>query len=141
MSVIRPAFTAERAQSARPQPTDLTYQAASARDRAADWLLYAQKPDGHWVGELEGDTILESEYVLLMAFLGRELDSDCLKASASIASQVLANGGWCIHPGGKPDISASVKAYFALKLTGTSPDEPFMQASKKVILGLGGANS
>ncbi len=141
MSVIRPAFTAERAQSARPHPTDLTFQAASARDRASDWLLYAQKPDGHWVGELEGDTILESEYVLLMAFLGRELDSDCLKASASIASQVLANGGWCIHPGGKPDISASVKAYFALKLTGTSPDEPFMQASKKVILGLGGAHS
>ena len=27
-----------------------------------------QHADGHWVGELEGDTILESEYILLLAW-------------------------------------------------------------------------
>src|SRR3990172_9231109 len=44
----------------------------SAVERTRDWLLAAQHADGHWVGELEGDTILESEYILLLAFLGRE---------------------------------------------------------------------
>ena len=40
--------------------------------RARRCLLSLQNPDGHWRGELQGDTILESEYILLMAFLGRE---------------------------------------------------------------------
>ena len=44
----------------------------SALERTRRCLLSRQAVDGHWVGELEGDTILESEYILLMAFLGRE---------------------------------------------------------------------
>ena len=49
-------------------------------DATSWWLLDRQRPDGHWVGELEGDTILESEYVLLMTYLGREDDPVCVKA-------------------------------------------------------------
>jgi hypothetical protein len=48
-----------------------------AIERARRCLLDMQQPDGHWVGELQGDTILESEYVLLMAFLGREDEEVC----------------------------------------------------------------
>ena len=44
------------------------------------WLVAAQHEDGYWVGELEGDTILESEYVLLLAFIGRADDPVCVKA-------------------------------------------------------------
>ena len=120
VSVIRPAFAAERVAPFPAETENLIAKACKSRDRAADWLLYAQKPDGHWVAELEGDTILESEYILLMAFFGRENEADCLRAAKSMTTQVLPGGGWAIHPGGKPDISASVKAYFALKLTGTS---------------------
>src|SRR5262249_27003565 len=61
---------------------------AEALDRALDatrrWLLAAQHPDGYWVGELEGDTILESEYILLMAYLGREHEAVCVKAGRYI---------------------------------------------------------
>ena len=49
----------------------------SALERTSDWLLARQNDEGYWVGELEGDTILESEYILLMAFLGRESDPVC----------------------------------------------------------------
>src|SRR5437762_2500143 len=48
--------------------------------RARQRLLSLQHPDGHWCGELQGDTILESEYILLMAFLGREQDEKVRKA-------------------------------------------------------------
>src|ERR1044071_3233870 len=41
-----------------------------ATERAQEWLLGIQKDDGHWSGELEGDSILETEYVLLLQFLG-----------------------------------------------------------------------
>src|SRR3954451_5803495 len=46
-------------------------------DSASRWLVAGQHKDGYWVGELEGDTILESEYVLLLAFIGRGSDVVC----------------------------------------------------------------
>ena len=47
---------------------------AAALGETRDWLLDRQHDDGYWVGELEGDTILESEYILLMTFLGRQAE-------------------------------------------------------------------
>lgn len=109
------------------------------RERTRDWLLARQSEEGFWVGELEGDTILESEYILLMAFLGRERDPVCLGCARYIEDQQSTDGGWAIYPGGPTDVSASVKAYFALKLVGISPDEPSMQRARAAILAAGGA--
>ncbi len=103
------------------------------------YLLDLQKPDGHWCGELEGDTILESEYVLLMAFLGREGEDDCRRACRSIEDQALPTGGWSIYPGGPADISATVKAYFSLKLVGRNVNDPLMQRAREAVHSLGGA--
>jgi squalene-hopene/tetraprenyl-beta-curcumene cyclase len=107
----------------------------------ARWLLDRQEDDGHWVGELEGDTILESEYVLLMAFLGREGEPVCVKACRYLRDLQLPGGGWAIYPGGPPDLSASVKAYFALKLVGVPPDEPDMARAREAVLAMGGAQN
>jgi squalene-hopene/tetraprenyl-beta-curcumene cyclase len=98
-----------------------------------------QQADGHWVGELQGDTILESEYVLLMAFLGREDEEVCRKAANYIRRQQMREGGWSNYPEGPADLSVSVKAYFALKLTGHDPNAPYMRRAREVILSLGGA--
>ncbi len=107
--------------------------------RARDHLLDLQHADGFWVGELEGDTILESEYILLLAYLGREQTDVAKKAAAYILKQQLPGGGWAIYPGGPIEISASVKAYFALKLTGHSADSDDLQRAKRAILAAGGA--
>ena len=96
--------------------------------------------EGYWVGELEGDTILESEYILLMAFLGRESDPVCLRCARYIQDHQKSDGGWAIYPGGPTEISASVKAYFALKLVGISPDDPAMVRARQAILDAGGAH-
>ena len=77
-----------------------------AIERACGCLLDKQQADGHWVGELQGDTILESEYVLLLAFLGREDGEVCRKAANYILQQQMPDGGWSNYPGGPP-ISAS----------------------------------
>jgi squalene-hopene/tetraprenyl-beta-curcumene cyclase len=111
----------------------------AAVDRARACLLARQVPDGHWVGELQGDTILESEWILLMAFLGREQDERILKAARYILHQQRAEGGWAIYPGGPADLSASVKAYFALKLAGHDPEAPALRRAREIIRGLGGA--
>jgi squalene-hopene/tetraprenyl-beta-curcumene cyclase len=118
--------------------------------RTRDWLLAQQHPDGFWCGELEGDTILESEYILLLAWLGHV---GCVKSAPThhfhetarrcanyLLEQQLPNGGWAMYPGGKLEISGSVKAYFALKLAGHAADEEPMQRARDAILAAGGAD-
>jgi squalene-hopene/tetraprenyl-beta-curcumene cyclase len=97
-----------------------------------------QKPDGHWVGELQGDTILESEWILLMAFLGREQDDRVRQAANYILQHQQPGGGWSNYPGGPPDLSVSVKAYQALKIDGHGADSPHMKRATAVIRSLGG---
>ncbi len=109
--------------------------------RTRQWLLSEQHADGYWVGELEGDTILESEYILLLAFLGQEQSIIAEKCARHLLNQQLASGGWAMYPGGDVEISASVKAYFALKLTGHDPATEPMQRARAAILAHGGADS
>ncbi|HEV7223579.1 MAG TPA: terpene cyclase/mutase family protein [Pirellulales bacterium] len=109
--------------------------------RTRQWLLDEQHPDGYWVGELEGDTILESEYILLLAYLGRQDSSHARKAARYIVKQQLPAGGWAMYPGGAAEVSGSVKAYFALKLTGHDPSAEYMQRARAAILALGGADA
>jgi squalene-hopene/tetraprenyl-beta-curcumene cyclase len=111
-----------------------------AIDRARRCLLKQQRADGHWVGELQGDTILESEYVLLMAFLGRERELRVRKAARYILDQQVGGGGWNNFPDGPAELSVSVKAYFALKLAGHDPEAPYMRKARALIRRLGGAS-
>jgi len=116
-----------------------------ALDRAIgetrQYLLSVQQADGYWVGELEGDTILESEYVLLLAHLGRHESAPARKAAQYILDKQLPDGGWSIYPGGPVDVSASVKAYFALKLTGHDPSALDMQRARRAVVAHGGADA
>ncbi|HEY6146338.1 MAG TPA: prenyltransferase/squalene oxidase repeat-containing protein, partial [Thermoanaerobaculia bacterium] len=116
------------------QPVSVGPAVAAARR----YLLSIQRPDGHWCGELEGDTILESEYVLLLHFLGATGDRRVEKAAEYIRRQQMPEGGWAIYPGGPAEVSCSVKAYFVLKLAGDDPDAPHMARARQVIRGLGG---
>jgi squalene-hopene/tetraprenyl-beta-curcumene cyclase len=109
--------------------------AVSATQR---YLLSIQHADGHWCGELEGDTILESEYMLTLFFLDRAGEPRMRKAAEYLRRKQLPEGGWPNYEGGPSDVSVSVKAYFALKLVGDSSDAPHMRRAREVILRLGG---
>jgi len=125
-----------------PPPPALAHDELGAGlERAVESLLARRQPDGHWVGEAEGDTILESEYIILMRFLGWGPEEKLRKAAEYIRWKQLPDGGWSIYPGGPPELNASVKAYFALKLTGAASSEPRMRRARDVILRLGGAQA
>ena len=109
--------------------------------RTRYWLLAQQHDDGSWCAELEGDTILESETILVLAFLGRENTPLACRAAAYLVSKQLPEGGWAKFPGGRIDISGSVKAYFALKLTGHDPNTDYMDRARRAILAHGGADA
>lgn len=108
-------------------------------NRARACLLAKQHPDGHWCGELQGDSILESEYLLLKWILGQENEPDLVLVANYLRSIQQPDGGWNLYPGGPADISGTVKGYFALKLMGDSPDAPHMRRARELILSLGGA--
>lgn len=110
----------------------------NAVEAAKRYLLATQAADGHWVGELEGDTILESEYVLTMHFLGRTGEDRIRKAAEYLRRKQLPTGGWAIYEGGPAEVSCSVKAYFVLKLMGDDPQAPHMVRARDTILSLGG---
>ena len=131
--------TSDRPAHEPTHPASAEVDDATARTR--DHLLSTQHADGFWCGELEGDSILESEYILLMAFLGRERDEVCVKAAKYLHDHQLPGGGWAMYTGGAVELSATVKAYFALKLVGLSPDHPSMVKAREVVLSLGGAQA
>lgn len=127
------------ADPAPPSGVPAPLRRAIARTRS--WLLGRQQPDGHWVAELEGDTILESETILLLAFLGEETSQLARRAARYLVEKQLPDGGWSMYPGGGVEISGSVKAYFALKLTGHDPSAEYMQRARRAILAHGGADA
>ena len=113
-------------------------QVAGAIASAADWLLKQQHPDGYWCGELEADSMLESDYIFMHTLLGTGDRGKMERAINEILRHQNADGGWSIYPGGPSNISLSVKAYFALKLMGWSADHPVLERARKLILSLGG---
>jgi squalene-hopene/tetraprenyl-beta-curcumene cyclase len=115
------------------QPLDL------AIGDAVRALLGRQKADGHWVFELEADATIPSEYIMLGHFLD-EIDPVLeKKISVYLRRTQNGDGGWALFYGGVTDVSATVKAYFALKLAGESTEAPHMRAARERILELGGA--
>ena len=109
-----------------------------AIQRAQRNLLRLQHEEGYWCGELFVDSTLCSDYVLFMHW-AEELDPVLQdKCVAHIRRRQLPDGGWNIYEGGPSEVSASVKAYFALKLAGHLPSAPWMQEARACILRLGG---
>jgi len=120
--------------------TAVSEKTRHALSRATDCLVALQNESGFWCGELEGDSILQSEYILLKFIIEQESDSRLPKIAEYLRRQQrVSDGAWVQYPGGKPDLSATVKAYFALKLMGDSIDAPHMVKARSLILKLGGA--
>ena len=111
--------------------------AAVTRAQAA--LGQRQQEDGHWVFALEADATIPAEYVLLEHFLDR-IDPALEKRIGVYLRRIQgAHGGWPLYENGRFDLSASVKAYFALKAIGDDINAPHMIAARAAILHHGGA--
>ena len=103
-------------------------------------LLAGQKTDGHFVFELEADATIPAEYVLLRHYLAEQVDAPLEGKIAVYLRRIQgAHGGWPLFQDGEFDMSASVKAYFALKMIGDPTDAPHMRRAREAILARGGA--
>src|SRR5437763_2527656 len=103
-------------------------------------LLGYRQEDGHFVFELEADSTIPAEYVLLRHYLGEPVDAVLEVKIANYLRRVQgAHGGWPLVHEGAFDMSASVKCYFALKMIGDPTDAPHMIRAREAILAHGGA--
>jgi squalene-hopene/tetraprenyl-beta-curcumene cyclase len=103
-------------------------------------LLDCQRPDGHWVFELEADATIPAEYVLLRHHLAEPVDAELERKIAVYLRRIQgAHGGWPLFHEGALNVSASVKAYFALKMIGDSVGAPHMVRAREAIRSHGGA--
>jgi squalene-hopene/tetraprenyl-beta-curcumene cyclase len=109
-------------------------------ERATQALLSRQRTDGHWVFELEADATIPAEYVLLRHYLGEPVDAGLEQKIAVYLRRIQgAHGGWPLFAEGALDISATVKAYFALKMIGDAVDADHMRRAREAVLARGGA--
>ena len=107
---------------------------------AAKALVARQKSDGHWCFELEADATIPAEYVLLRHFRGESPDLELERLIGAYLRRIQgAHGGWPLFHEGSFDLSASVKAYFALKIIGDDPDASHMRSARAAVLTHGGA--
>ncbi|HZK98753.1 MAG TPA: squalene--hopene cyclase [Caulobacteraceae bacterium] len=112
----------------------------AAVSRATDWLLARQRGDGHWLFELEADATIPAEYVLLTHYLGETADLELERKIGAYLRRIQADhGGWPLYHQGPLDVSATVKAYFALKMIGDGVDAPHMARARDALLARGGA--
>ncbi len=106
--------------------------------RAQAHLLTLQAPDGHWVGRLEADTTITAEYLLLCHLIDRVKPEREARAVRYLRRRQLADGGWNLFEGGPTNLSATIKAYFAMKMAGVAVDDLAMARARKLILAMGG---
>lgn len=106
------------------------------------WYLQQQQhPEGYWQAELEGDSILQSETILVLSFFGKDEGDLIRRLARRLVETQNAEGGWSQYPGGPLDISATVKGYFALKLAGYPLESEPVRRAREAICTRGGAES
>jgi squalene-hopene/tetraprenyl-beta-curcumene cyclase len=124
------------------EPIDIVGAADLCASRAAEALAVLQRDDGHWVFELEADATIPAEYVLLKHYLGEPGDVAIEGKIANYLRRIQADhGGWPLFADGAFDVSATVKAYYALKIIGDDVDAPHMVRAREAIRAAGGAEA
>src|SRR6266851_9071416 len=99
-------------------------------ERAQSALLASQAPDGHWVGELEANSTITSEYLLFCHLLDRPDREREAKMVRYLRGCQVADGGWSLYEGGPSNVSATIKAYFAMKVAGVGMNDPAMARAR-----------
>ncbi len=121
-----------------PAKTPAVDRLSQAIDRGVNHLLSLQSQQGYWVGELEADTTLESDYIFYLNILGKADPERVSKLAAYIRQRQLEDGGWNIYFGGPSELNATIKAYVALKLAGDSAQAPHLRRARERVHQLGG---
>ena len=138
---LRPEEIMDSLRPARPASSSIEVperlREAVRRSQAA-LLRLQNSEDGYWCGPIFGDTTIDSDTIMLLNFLGRGNSVKVRRIANHLLNKQNPDGGWPIYDNGPSEISATVKAYWALKFAGHAPHEPALESARKRIKALGG---
>lgn len=123
---------------ATPSAVVLDALVQRAIQRARSRLLELQNPAGYWCGDVQQSPALEADYILWQHWQGRGDSPAALGCGEHLLRNQRDDGGWALDPAGPNHLSATVKAYFALKLLGHSPDSSPLVRAREAIRRAGG---
>ena len=112
-----------------------------AIERAASRLLSLQRPDGHFCAELEANGGLSAQWILCRRYVGLADRDREQRLIRYLRSTQQADGGWCLYHGAPSDVATTCQVYFAAKLAGHHPDEPWLARARELIRARGGVES
>src|ERR1700722_15781968 len=119
----------------------LTDRLSEAIDRGVNYLLSLKASEGYWLGELEADPTLESDYIFYLHVIGKAQPDRIAKLANYVRRRQLEDGGWNIYFGGPSELNATIKAYVALRLAGDTPECDHLQRAARRVHQLGGLES
>lgn len=106
--------------------------------RAAQALLALREPDGHWCAELESNVQIEAQWILCRRYIGMADHALEARLCRRLRETQEEDGGWKLYDGSPSHLSISIQAYFAAKLAGVSPAEPWLARAREFIRRAGG---
>ncbi len=116
----------------------LEQRVSEAIRSAAGWSYGEQKADGHWCAELESNSSITAEYVLLCQALGLDLTAKQAGLVRYLTDHQNDDGSWGIAHGHDGDISVTAECYLALRILGLPPSESPLVCAQAFILASGG---
>ena len=126
------------------QPPSQAIKLDAAISRAREKFLSLQRSDGYWWFTLEANESIGAEFVFLMHFI-EDVDQDILKGICQrFLDTQLSDGSWALFKDGPGNLSTTIECYLALKMAGSSPNEPASErpsSSTKVNLDARGARN
>src|ERR1700676_643844 len=121
--------------------TVLSDRLSDAIDRGVNYLLSLQASEGYWMGELEADTTLESDYIFYLQVINKANPDRIAKLANYVRRRQLDDGGWNIYFGGASELNATIKAYGALRLAGDASNCDHLRRASRRVHELGGLES
>jgi squalene-hopene/tetraprenyl-beta-curcumene cyclase len=122
-----------------PSPHDeFAAKIHSAIDRAQRALLKLQHPEGYWQAALEANAEMNAEFIIFNRFMGVSDPAMEARLQRYLLDAQMADGSWSLFPGGEGDLSTTIEAYFALKLSGMRAGDEQMMQARRWILARGG---
>jgi len=119
-------------------PSPITHHLDEAIERARDWLLSRQYPEGYWWGELESNATITAEHLFFTHILGIRTQELWDKIARQLLAWQNEDGSWSLWYAGPGDLSTTTEAYVALKMAGVDPESPEMRKAREWILARGG---
>ena len=119
--------------------SELLKKLDSTINKAINWSIREQQPEGYWIADAETNCCMEAEWIMAMYFMGIDNDPKLPKVVNAILKEQRQDGSWEIYykaPTG--DINTTVECYTALKIAGLDPESEPLKKARAWILKNGG---